>query len=48
MNIKPDYCNSGGLRRWCEDDGEGTPGWEVWYDEETGEDDPCDFVEIGE
>ena len=39
--IKPDYCNTGGLRRWCADaDGEGTPGWEDWYDEETGEDDP--------
>ncbi len=27
--IKPDYCNTGGVQRWCEDsDGEGTPGWE--------------------
>ena len=40
-NIKPDYCNAGGLVLWCADsDGEGTPGWEDWYDEETGEDDP--------
>lgn len=39
--IKPDYCNAGGLRQWCADsDGEGTPGWEDWYDEATGEDDP--------
>ena len=39
--IKPDYCNAGGLRRWCANsDGEGTPGWEDWYDEETGEEDP--------
>src|SRR5574343_294235 len=44
--IKPDYCNAGGLRRWAEDsDGEGNPGWETWYDEETGEDDPISFVE---
>ena len=40
-NIKPDYCNTGGLRRWCDDcDGEGNPGWEEWFDDETGEDDP--------
>lgn len=44
-NIKPDYCNAGGLRRWCNDcDGEGTPGWEDWYDEETGEEDPKAFL----
>jgi len=43
--IKPDYCNAGGLRRWCDDsDGEGTPGWEDWYDEETGEDNPAEYV----
>lgn len=40
--VKPDYSSAGGLRRWCEDnDGEGTPGWEDWYDEETGEDNPA-------
>ena len=45
-NVKPDYSNAGGLRRWCEDsDGEGTPGWEDWYDEETGEDDPEAWLE---
>lgn len=44
-NIKPDYCNSGGLRRWCENAGEGSPGWEDWFDEETGEDDPAAFVQ---
>lgn len=39
--IKPDFANAGGLRRWCSDsDGDGTPGWEDWHDEETGEDDP--------
>jgi len=41
--IKPDYSNAGGLRRWCADDGDGHPGWEDWYDEETGEDDPIEF-----
>lgn len=45
-NVKPDYCNAGGLNRWCENcDGEGAPGWEDWYDEETGEDDPREFLE---
>jgi len=43
--IKPDYVNAGGLRRWCEDDGDGNPGWEDWYDEETGEDNLCVFLE---
>lgn len=38
--IKPDYCNTGGIRRWCADDGEGRPGWEDWYDDESGENDP--------
>lgn len=40
--VKPDYCNVGGLRRWCGDsDSDGTPGWEDWYDEDSGEDDPA-------
>jgi hypothetical protein len=44
--VKPDYCNAGGLRVWCADsDGEGTPGWEDWYDEDTGEDDPAAWIE---
>jgi hypothetical protein len=38
--VKGDYANMGGLRRWCEDNGDGTSGWEDWYDEETFEDDP--------
>lgn len=39
--IKPDYSNGGGLNMWDENsDGEGTPGWVSWADEETGEDDP--------
>ncbi len=36
-NIKPDYSNAGGLDIWVGDAG---GGWESWYDEETGEDDP--------
>lgn len=44
--IKPDYCNAGGLNMWDEDcDGEGNPGWVSWYDEETGEDDPVQWLE---
>lgn len=40
--VKPDYCNTGGLNQWDKDsDGEGTPGWCSWYDEETGDDDPA-------
>ena len=43
--VKPDYSNAGGLQRWCADrDGEGEPGWEEWYDEETGDDDPLQWV----
>jgi hypothetical protein len=37
-NIKPDYCNSGGIIML--EDGE----WVDWYDEATGEDDPRAFV----
>jgi hypothetical protein len=44
-NIKPDYCNAGGLAEWTEDDGEGKPGWVDWYDEETGTDDPDEYLE---
>ena len=43
--VKSDYCNAGGLRRWCADsDGDGTPGWEDWYDDDSGEDDPIEFL----
>ena len=43
--VKPDYCNAGGINQWSEDvDGEGTPGWESWYDEETGDDDPEEWI----
>lgn len=42
--IKPDYCNAGGLERYCEDNGDGQPGWESWYDEDTGHDDPAEWL----
>lgn len=44
-NIKPDYCNAGGLSEWCDDLEEG-PGWIDWCDEETGEDDPRRYLEM--
>lgn len=45
-NVKPDYCNQGGLQQWSEDcDGDGTPGWEDWYDDEAMEDDPERWLE---
>lgn len=45
--IKPDYCNTGGLQRWCIDsDGEGNPGYEDWYDEDTDCDDPVEYMHI--
>ena len=43
--VKGDYCNSGGLHQWSEDaDGDGNPGWEDWYDEATGYDDPAQWL----
>jgi len=37
--IKPDYSNAGGLVVWDENsDGDGTPGWVDYYDDETGDD----------
>lgn len=38
-NVKPDYCNVGGLMQ-LDDDGE----WADWFDDETGEDDPAAHV----
>ena len=38
-NIKPDYANAGGLQMF--EDGE----WVDWHDEETGADDPCEYLE---
>lgn len=44
-NVKPDFANMGGLNQWDEDsDGEGTPGWVSWYDEDTGEDNPGQWL----
>lgn len=37
-NIKPDYCNAGGLEVYEADAGEGKPGWNEWHDDETGDD----------
>ncbi len=46
-NVKPDYCNAGGIRRWCANaDGCGNPGWEDWYDDETGDDDPVEWLSM--
>jgi len=42
-NIKPDYCNGGGLLMFDENDPEGS--WYDWYDEETGIDDPKEYLE---
>lgn len=34
-NIKPDYCNAGGLEVYVSNiDGDHTPGWEEWEDKE--------------
>jgi hypothetical protein len=34
-NIKPDYCSTTVLEMWDENsDGEGTPGWNEWSDDE--------------
>jgi hypothetical protein len=43
--VKPDYCNAGGLSLWNEDpDDDEMTGWVDWYDEETGEDDPREWL----
>jgi Superinfection exclusion gene product 17 len=47
-NIKPDFCNAGGIQRYEVDGAEeegGGPGWIDWYDEESGEDDPRQYLE---
>jgi len=34
-NVKPDYCNAGGLEVWDENsDGEGTPDWVEWSNDD--------------
>lgn len=43
-NIKPDYCNAGGIQMWDESDQE----WVDWYDEETGIDDPEEYLALQE
>ncbi len=37
-NVKPDYCNTGGLLIYRDGD------WEDWEDEETFEDDPVEWA----
>jgi len=45
-HIKGDYANVGGLEQWDADcDGEGTAGWCSWMDEETGIDDPREYLD---
>ncbi|MCK4503388.1 MAG: hypothetical protein KAU22_10160 [Desulfuromonadales bacterium] len=41
-NIKPDYCNCGGMQMFDPNDTEDAPegSWVSWHDEESGEDDP--------
>ncbi len=51
-SIKPDYSNVGGLevRRVCDPDACTCRccEWEDWYDEETGIDDPFEWVRLDE
>lgn len=46
-HIKPDYCNAGGLQLFDEEDKEDSSegSWVDWYDEETGIDDPREWLE---
>lgn len=45
-NLKPDYCNAGGIQVFDPDDDYDSPNgsWVSWCDEETGEDDPFSYV----
>jgi len=47
-NIKPDYCNAGGLQIQRKEDPDACVcsccEWEDWFDEETGCDDPFEWV----
>ncbi len=47
-NIKPDYCNCGGLSMFDEaDKTDGEDGsWVSWHDEETGTDEPREFLRL--
>ena len=47
-NVKPDYCNAGGLNIYSDDcDGDGNPGWESWHYEGDSDfwDDPEEYLE---
>lgn len=35
--IKPDYCSAAGLEQYVVYFDDGKPGWNEWYDEETGD-----------
>jgi hypothetical protein len=49
-NIKPDYCNAGGLQMFDEEDKEDGPegSWVDWCDYETGECDPEEYIKTKE
>lgn len=40
QGVKGDYANVGGVEVFAQGPTGGSPDWESWYDEETGEDDP--------
>lgn len=40
-NIKPDYCNAGGIEQLNENTNE----WDDWEDDVSGEDDPIAYLE---
>lgn len=43
--VKPDYCNTGGLEVFEKNfDGDGNDDWCSWYDDETDEDDPREWL----
>jgi hypothetical protein len=46
--VKGDFCNTGGIQTWVDDAGDGDPGWVDWYDEESGCDDPREFVAMAQ
>lgn len=43
-NVKPDYCNAGGLEMQSTPDDPNS--WEDWYDEEFGFDDPFEYLQF--
>ena len=42
-NVKPDYANAGGIEMFQQ--AETCQEWQDWYDQETGEDDPREWLE---